>query len=95
MAHRAAKAVNDADGAVGAGGADWAAEGAADGADGSAGTPGKAWAVMRRPCAEFAMSCFNSLIPFLNHPCRLLHLLAVLKHCLRRCAYFTNDLEMD
>ena len=37
----------------------------------------------------------RELIPFPDHPCRLLHLLAVLKHCLRRRAYFTNDLEME
>ena len=32
---------------------------------------------------------------FLNHPCSSLHSLAALKHCLRRCANFTDDLKTE
>ncbi len=43
---------------------------------------------------QAVFQAMRGVIPFLNHPCRSLHLLAVLMNCVRRYAYFPNDLGM-
>ena len=41
------------------------------------------------------LSCSDPLIPFSFQSDRLLHLLAVLEHCLRRCAYCPIEMETE